>query len=610
MSEKTDQYKGKTDANPAESSPTITNWWFIGSPYADKYIPYGGNAIKLLNCGEEYLPELLESIKNAKNSIYIAIWGLDETLRLGLDDKDPIISTLLQDMAENHGVEVKILVWHDAAANTFGESTLKVSATYSAWWDKAVAGKFKNVEFLTRNPSNLHDSPRGNERVKSLENEKSQIYSQANYDPEVGVVLTSEEQKRVSALNNHIARLKGAGVNADDVQLERIKKGWPVADMGSFPTHHQKAILIDYSIPDKANGFVQGFNLWPNYFDYADHPWREGGAHYQDVGLHLRGPCLNDLFQNFKEGWNREVNGKAHRIDKDPLKIEPLNPKDGGLYYAQILRTWPIKEEQQIFKFIKSAIPRVNEFIYIEDQYFRMPEFAELLVQRAKTIMEKSKGQKKLYLFVVTSLNEIAKGESSVRQHMIHLLERDDVNANKETFDKTQNNQAELEKVKDKMTAQGIMVHICQLQASITGQIGSGKRLKKIVYYQNIYVHAKISFYDNAYLLLGSANWNLRSMTMDSELDIAIESHDDLAQKFREKLWGKHLKGLWKSKDKNGRTTPENWYGQWRMKLSENWGLYMLEAPLIMNLFPYFEDITNLNKKWGHPIDNKMQKSG
>ena len=99
-------------------------------------------------------------------------------------------------------------------------------------------------------------------------------------------------------------------------------------------------------------------------------------------------------------------------------------------------------------------------------------------------------------------------------------------------------------------------------------------------------------------------------MTQDSELDITIQCHDDLAQKFRERLWGEHLKGLWKSKDENGKTTPKNWYAQWSDKLSKNWKNYYTEKPLIMNLFPYVEDITNLNKKHLHQADDYIQDHG
>lgn len=176
---------------------------------------------------------------------------------------------------------------------------------------------------------------------------------------------------------------------------------------------------------------------------------------------------------------------------------------------------------------------------------------------------------------------------------MVTRLVRDDVNANKETFNKKQNKD-ELDNQKRKMEAKNIMVHICQLMSSSTiektiyhGEIGP-TTIEQVADYQNIYVHAKISFYDNAYILLGSANWNLRSMTQDSELD----------------------NGLWKNKNKKGMTKPSDWYDTWQDKLSKNWKNYYNEKPLIMNLFPYFEDITNLNKKWNHQIDNKIQNSG
>lgn len=444
MSEKSDQYKGKIDSNPAESSPTMTNWWFIVSPYADKYIPYGGNAIKLLNCGEEYLPALLNAINNAKQSIYIAIWGFDDEMSLvllGENDKPEAknyISTVLQKKAAE-GVEVKILVWYNSYINKIpvsagGEPTLISKLRNNAWWDRALAGEFNNrhsnLQFLTRDPSNLHETPRGRARIEELELEKKKIQNQVT-SPYLAArfpdVENFENQKKLDAIDKHIDRLKGAGVNADDVQLERIKKGKSISEIGSFPSHHQKMILIDHRNPEIANGFVQGFNLWPIYMDFVNHPYRnrcfDAGclketaphAHRQDVGVNLQGPCLIDLFNNFKEAWNREIRGNAKKIDEGPPKIPPISPKKDGRYYAQILRTWPLSEEQQIYKFIQKAITQLNEFIYIEDQYFRMPELADLLLEQAAVIKEKSQGKKKLYIFVITSLNADAMGESSLR---------------------------------------------------------------------------------------------------------------------------------------------------------------------------------------------------
>ena len=78
---------------------------------------------------------------------------------------------------------------------------------------------------------------------------------------------------------------------------------------------------------------------------------------------------------------------------------------------------------------------------------------------------------------------------------------------------------------------------------------------------KSVYVHAKLLLIDDRYVAIGSANLNQRSMTSDSELQIAIVDGETVggesnvqsgqgtsyvsvcrfAQDLRRKLWGEHL---------------------------------------------------------------------
>ncbi|WP_230957087.1 phospholipase D-like domain-containing protein [Burkholderia cepacia] len=52
-----------------------------------------------------------------------------------------------------------------------------------------------------------------------------------------------------------------------------------------------------------------------------------------------------------------------------------------------------------------------------------------------------------------------------------------------------------------------------------------------------VYVHAKLMTVDDAFMTLGSANVNIRSMNVDSELNICHEN-SDVTKPLRRKLWG------------------------------------------------------------------------
>ncbi|WP_459618856.1 phospholipase D-like domain-containing protein, partial [Burkholderia sp. 3C] len=57
-----------------------------------------------------------------------------------------------------------------------------------------------------------------------------------------------------------------------------------------------------------------------------------------------------------------------------------------------------------------------------------------------------------------------------------------------------------------------------------------------------VYVHSKIMIVDDVFLTHGSANVNLRSMEVDSELNICHE-HSGVTQALRRRLWEMHTNG-------------------------------------------------------------------
>lgn len=54
--------------------------------------------------------------------------------------------------------------------------------------------------------------------------------------------------------------------------------------------------------------------------------------------------------------------------------------------------------------------------------------------------------------------------------------------------------------------------------------------------YEEIYIHAKVAVVDDAALTIGSANFNLRSMALDSELNVISDAFD-VAYKLRADLF-------------------------------------------------------------------------
>lgn len=78
-----------------------------------------------------------------------------------------------------------------------------------------------------------------------------------------------------------------------------------------------------------------------------------------------------------------------------------------------------------------------------------------------------------------------------------------------------------------------------------------------------VYVHAKLMIVDDAFTTLGSANINMRSMEVDSELNIGMEK-GEVASSLRKRLWNIHTKGLGAQDD------VEKAYAQWDNIITRN----------------------------------------
>ncbi|PHV16486.1 hypothetical protein CSQ90_12350 [Janthinobacterium sp. BJB303] len=61
--------------------------------------------------------------------------------------------------------------------------------------------------------------------------------------------------------------------------------------------------------------------------------------------------------------------------------------------------------------------------------------------------------------------------------------------------------------------------------------------------YREIYIHSKLMLVDDAFMTLGSANLNQRSMAVDSEINIATVDHR-VARDLRKRVWRMHSGGL------------------------------------------------------------------
>jgi len=274
-------------------------------------------------------------------------------------------------------------------------------------------------------------------------------------------------------------------------------------------THHQKILVIDDSL-----AMCGGIDMTSDRWDTCEHrdgdPRRRlpGGKPYMpwhDTAGMIEGDAAAALGMLARDRWRRatrrELPSPTRHTDAWPAHVEPLF-RDR---MVAIARTVPkgdgIDEIREIEQLYVDMIERARRFIYADNQYFASRRIAEALARR---LTEKN-GPEVVIVNPISAdgwLQEAVMG--SARAALFFAL-------------------AELDK-HDRF----------QIYTPVTA---AGNP---------IYVHSKLMIVDDMILRVGSSNMNNRSMGLDSECDISLESEDGEApdpaiRQLRETLMAEHL---------------------------------------------------------------------
>ncbi|WP_321956248.1 phospholipase D-like domain-containing protein [Burkholderia cenocepacia] len=550
-----------------------------------------GNALQFFICGQEGFKEIEKDIRNAKSTVDIVCWGFDpgmELVRTGKQWKrGQTYGELLDEITTRarNPVRVRLLIWYDLLASTKqnnmpGYTDAKHGPLGSPYGNHA-----------------RHDYC-----VKWWQDNLASSRSVKGRNPNLQIVLRSIARSDVKALIDTVPKEKDEPAYEWYNPVDEAGLLWNFPTHHQKPI----LIDYAYDGGRHAVGYVMGLNSVTDYWDCKshkiDHSLREtwsaskvdgeqqqarttqnprnrvGTGQYgharplQDYACRVVGPALKRLHQNFEQGWNFFAPSalKTKELAELPPQI-PTLPKNSR-HAVQIVRTQPHEREKSIKEVYFQATSYARNYIYIENQYFYYPEFARhLKEQRGKfcdawdRLSNKPISEvPKLHLFIVIphpeddgmvprtfdTLTEFGRSETMPNQ--VDLVDSGKMSQNyKNSKDAKYAINLKDEhgrpmtvmgrhKVLDRPSVEelestlGLKVSVARLR---TSGIVRGKMA-----YREIYIHSKLMLIDDVFVTLGSANLNQRSMSVDSEINIAATG-EEWAAKLRERVFMLHSGG-------------------------------------------------------------------
>lgn len=617
--------------------------WFVRAPWK-VYYPRHRCLIEALICGEKVFGKIAEDLEKASHSVDIITWGFDPGMVLvrGATAEDgERYGELLERIAtrKKNPVKVRLLVWHDDLLSHLTMNNIPVlfgkhlpylgglqnsyyseaHQNYTAeWLAQVIAGEIPNILFHVRHVPHdvLKQSLAGESVPKGLSAELSKLY--ASHHQKMLLIDYEQAASATGYVMGHNSltdfwdtgehqfrdRRRERFYTMDHAELQ--KKAWREGVQYEGAGY----LLSERQLEQKARA-VQSYI---DSHSYVSKP-------YQDVSCRMKGPILHDLNHNFCEAWQESERPSSlfkelvllstnpllrpamrkilhfsdalvDEMDPDfisrrmriPLKAFTL---PGGQHSVQLLRTNPSSGEKTIKECYANLTRQTFHYIFIQNQYIQYKDWADHLIECVGRL--RSAGYlKPIYVFLLTSTPE----SDGMDVPTYDVASKVGMSDHMKVEHKDALEQARQKKIKPPITAaeladRGINVFMGSLWTCADAE---GKL--RPTHYEEIYIHAKVAVVDDAAFTVGSANLNLRSMAMDSELNVLSEAKD-IAFQLRSDLFSQCSGKAGPAQFGDMRQTFDNWQDA----ADTNARLKMAGAQLLSQLFPFYVD-----RKPGSPV--------
>ena len=342
-----------------------------------------GNRLDLYTSGEEAYGNVAEELRTAKDEVLVSTWWWEsdfelvrpEGLHVYMSESERNANTIMS-LLESRPAEKRVLV-----GQLWGQDGVLSGMTVDA-------------------PLKAHGAESG---------DKFQFMGQANgirgeYTFEIAPFFFGDRVAASVGTSGALSFLVDEPIESTFAPKDVDLTAWPVSIDTEHASMHQKFMVVDHEV-----AFVGGMNLRKVDWDTRDHlvfePRRmnfgastadreavAAGEALPDNGprkdymVRVDGPAAEDVADVFHKRWKQAIADKVkYSGNASDFEVErQIEPRNGGVV-AQVTATLPQPmQENAILESWLNAVGQANDFVYIEDQYFRAPLLNDALFARMK----------------------------------------------------------------------------------------------------------------------------------------------------------------------------------------------------------------------------------
>ncbi len=270
-------------------------WFLKDAEYSRKPATFG-----LLINGEEAFRAVHEAIAAAQKSVCIICWGFQPSMHFIRNGKSPCIGELLEQKARS-GIKVRVLSW------TLDPLGRKIGVTGKAEPNTPGRRILAYKDQLAGTTDEQHEYSEHWFSVYDAQAPRTTRIAQT-FRGAYRWFTDDNSMKNLTFVGRGFSGADRASIASDRYMDQGIS---PKARsfLSTFPSHHQKMVLIDHENADQAVGFVMGHNMLDWYWDTNEHRMKgrpqdpSKGANApqprQDFTSLLTGPMQADLYDKF-----------------------------------------------------------------------------------------------------------------------------------------------------------------------------------------------------------------------------------------------------------------------------------------------------------------------